>query len=107
MLRSKKSLSSFFEARQVTNIFTGLSMCSSGLGVLIAPKYLAELARKFNLAGPTLNRPSLKRVIAVYTRKNHALSPGAGEFLGFIQKFVDGHGFSNAQRRHPRTDGRQ
>src|SRR5262249_19471933 len=92
-----RGLSSFFEARQVTNIFTGFSLAQAGLGVMIAPKYLSTLARRFDLSGPTLNRPSLKRVIAVYTRKNHALSPGAEDLLAFIQKFVAVIGFAKAR----------
>ena len=94
-----RGLKSFFEARQVTNIFTGFSLANAGLGVMIAPRYIATLARHFGLRGPTLDRPSLTRVIAVYTRKHHALSPGAEDLLAFIRKFVDVLGLSIGHRQ--------
>lgn len=84
-----QSLSSFVEARSITNIFTGFSLASEGLGVLVAPRYLTGFARKFDLRGPKLIRPSLKRVIVAYTRKRYALSPGAEDFLRFLKQYVD------------------
>lgn len=92
-----RELNAFLTARQVTNIFTGFSLASAGLGVMLAPRYLTTLARRFGLSGPALTRPSLKRVIAVYTRKNHALSPGAEDFLAFLQKQVDVLGLLNVR----------
>jgi DNA-binding transcriptional LysR family regulator len=97
-------LTSFLHARQVTNVMTGFSMAASGLGVMVAPAYMGQFASKFDLCSVSLTRPALRRVIAVYTRKNHALSPGAEDFLSFLHAFVEKTDFSSSGRSEP-ADG--
>ncbi|CAN5511583.1 LysR family transcriptional regulator [soil metagenome] len=75
-------------ARQVANMITGLSLAAAGLGVMIAPHYLGPLASNFGLAGRVLVRPSMTRVVALYTRKSHALSPSAQDFLSFVHGLI-------------------
>lgn len=80
------------QIRQISNITTGLGLAAADLGVMIAPHYISPLAKNFGLAGRPLVRPSIKRVVALYTRKGHALSPSAQDFLVFMQELIERRG---------------
>ncbi len=74
--------------RRVTNITTALSMVKAGLGVTIAAEYVSSLAIAFGLEGRPLVKPSLKRIVTLYSRQGRALSPAAEAFAEFFRGFL-------------------
>jgi DNA-binding transcriptional LysR family regulator len=74
--------------RRVTNITTALSMVKAGLGVTIAAEYVSPLASAFGLEGRPLVKPSLKRMVTLYSRQGRSLSPAAEAFAGFFRGFL-------------------
>lgn len=78
--------------RQVTNLVTGFSLAQAGLGVAVAADYIRPLAHIFGLQSCSLVQPKMSRVVALYTRKNHALSPAALDFAEFLRRFLKDRG---------------
>lgn len=76
--------------RRVTNITTALSMVKAGLGVTIAAEYVGPLASAFGLEGRPLVKPSLKRMVTLYSRQGRSLSPAAAAFAEFFRGFIKG-----------------
>ncbi len=74
--------------RRVTNITTALSMVKAGLGVTIAAEYISPLASAFGLEGRPLVKPSLKRMVTLYSRQGRSLSPAAEAFAEFFRSFL-------------------
>jgi len=74
--------------RRVTNITTALSMVKAGLGVTIAAEYVSPLASAFGLEGRPLVKPSLKRMVTLYSRQGRSLSPAADAFAKFFRSFL-------------------
>ncbi|WP_298212689.1 LysR family transcriptional regulator [Acidovorax sp.] len=78
--------------RQVTNLFTGFSLAQAGLGIAIAADYIRPLALQFGLKSCLLVKPEMSRVVALFTRRNHALSPPALDFADFLRGFLKARG---------------
>ncbi|GGP19046.1 LysR family transcriptional regulator [Silvimonas iriomotensis] len=65
----------------VAYVTSGLGLAGAGLGVVIAPDYVAPLAGAFGLQRIALVEPALSREISVYRRPDRSLSPAAARFL--------------------------
>lgn len=76
------------QTRQVSNLTTGMCLAAAGLGAMIAPRYLEPLARRFGLDGRALVRPTMNRVVTLYTRRSHALAPAAQDFLEWLDELI-------------------
>jgi DNA-binding transcriptional LysR family regulator len=74
--------------RRVTNITTALSMVKAGLGVTMAAEYISPLANAFGLEGRPLVKPSLKRIVTLYSRQGRSLSPAAMAFAEFFRLYL-------------------
>lgn len=78
--------------RQVTNLVTGFSLAQAGLGIAIAADYIRPLALLFGLKSCLLVKPEMSRVVALFTRRNHTLSPPALDFADFLRRFLKARG---------------
>ncbi len=75
-------------AYTVAYVTSGLGLAGAGLGVVIAPDYVAPLAGAFNLQRLALEGPSLSREISVYRRPDRSLSPAAAKFLDVLEQYT-------------------
>jgi DNA-binding transcriptional LysR family regulator len=92
--RSKHGCEALPDTRLVSNMVTGLSLAAVGLGVMVAPQYLSSLAKDLGLSAFVPIRPTIRRVISVYSRQSHALSPAAEHFLTFCKGYIQQKGLS-------------
>ncbi|GGP24344.1 LysR family transcriptional regulator [Silvimonas amylolytica] len=75
----------------VAYVTSGLGLAGAGLGIVIAPDYVAPLAGAFQLQRIALVEPALSREISVYRRPDRSLSPAAARFLDVLNEIVAGH----------------
>ncbi|RQZ19719.1 LysR family transcriptional regulator [Burkholderia sp. Bp9031] len=73
---------------EVAYMTTALGMASAGLGVTIAPAFIAPLARAFELKAISIQKPKILRAVSIFTRRDKSLSPAAAAFLEFLREFA-------------------
>jgi len=70
----------------VDNITTAFGLAGQGLGVTLAPHYVAVLAKRMGLVMKRVDEPLLQRELSLYTSARRAPTNAVGTFAAFLAK---------------------